>query len=251
MRTIGVIGGMSWESTAVYYRRLNELVRDRLGGLHSAKVIVHSVDFAGIAAMQAAGEWEKAGREMDRLGADLARAGAEFLVLATNTMHKVAGNIEAAAGLPLVHIADVTAAALKRRGCTRPLLLATRFTMEDGFYRDRLAAHGIQAIVPDGQGRVAVHRIIYEELCRGVVSPASKAEYLAIIAAARAQGIDSVILGCTEIGLLISQADMPEPAIDTTEAHVLAAVDMALGSAPLVSLLPPAPARPVPAATAA
>jgi aspartate racemase len=241
MRTIGVIGGMSWESTAVYYRRLNELVRDRLGGLHSAKVIVHSVDFAGIAAMQAAGEWEKAGQAMDRLGADLARAGAEVLVLATNTMHKVAGNIEAAAGLPLLHIADVTAAALKTRGCTRPLLLATRFTMEDGFYRDRLAAHGIQAIVPDAAGRAAVHQIIYEELCRGVVSPASKAEYLAIIAAARAQGIDSVILGCTEIGLLIGQADMPEPAIDTTEEHVLAAVEVALSEAPVSRVLPPSP----------
>lgn len=241
MRTIGVIGGMSWESTAIYYRRLNERVRDRLGGLHSAAVIVHSVDFAGIAAMQAAGEWGAAGEAMDRLGADLARAGAEVLVLATNTMHKVAGGIEAASGLPLVNIVDVTAAALRRRGCRRPLLLATRFTMEDGFYRDRLAAHGIAAVVPDAAGRAEVHRIIYEELCRGEVSPASKAAYLAIIDAARADGIDSVVLGCTEIGLLLSQADMPEPVIDTTEEHVAAAVEIALADAPVSSLLPPSP----------
>ncbi len=244
MRTIGVIGGMSWESTAVYYRRLNEHVRDRLGGLHSAAVIVHSVDFAGIAAMQAAGEWDAAGREMDRCAAGLARAGADLLVLATNTMHKVAGNIEAASGLPLLHIADVTASALKRRGCKRPLLLATRFTMEDGFYRERLAAHGIVALVPEADDRAEVHRVIYEELCRGTVSPASKAAYLAVIERARAEGIDSVILGCTEIGLLLSQGDMPEPAIDTTEEHVAAAVEVALSDASVSSLYPPpAPLR--------
>jgi aspartate racemase len=241
MRTIGVIGGMSWESTAIYYRRLNELVRDRLGGLHSARAIVHSVDFAPIAAMQAAGDWDAAARAMDGLGADLARAGAEVLLIAANTMHKVADNVETASGLPLLNIIDVTAAALRRRGCSRPLLLATGFTMAPGFYRERLAAHGIEAVVPDEAGRETVHRIIYEELCRGVVSPAAKATFLALIAAARAEGIDSVIFGCTEIGLLLTQADMPEPAIDTAEEHVAAAVELALSDAPVSSLLPPSP----------
>jgi aspartate racemase len=228
VKTIGIIGGMSWESTAVYYRRINELVRERLGGLHSARVIVNSVDFAPIAAMQAAGDWEKAGIQLGFAAHALQQAGAHFIVLATNTMHKVARHITGATGLPMLHIGDVTADALLAAGKTRPLLLATRFTMEQAFYRDHLKKRGIEAIVPDQGGRDAVHGIIYDELCKGIVRPESKARYLAVIEAARSEKIDSVIFGCTEIGMLLSLQDVPEGAFDTTELHCVAAVDAAL-----------------------
>jgi aspartate racemase len=227
MKTIGVIGGMSWESTAVYYRRLNELVRDRMGGLHSARLLLASVDFAPIAAMQQAGEWDKAGEVLAEAAMNLARGGAELIVLATNTMHKVADAITSASSLPFLHIADVSASALIKAGKKKPLLLATRFTMEQEFYRGHLRRYGIEALIPSGDDRTSVHRIIYEELCQGIMRPASKDAYLAVIERARADGMDSVIFGCTEIGLLLSPSDVPEGAFDTTELHCVAAVDAA------------------------
>lgn len=222
MATIGLIGGMSWESTAVYYRLLNEGVRARLGGLHSADILLHSLDFSPIAEMQAAGA------AMAASARRLERGGASCIVLATNTMHKLADQITAATNLPFLHLADVTAKAVRRTASRRPLLLATRFTMEQRFYRDRLAAFGVEALVPDAAERDDVHRIIYDELCRGRVEPASKARYREIVArAAREEGADGVILGCTEITLLVSQADFDIPAFDTTALHVEAALDFA------------------------
>lgn len=222
---------MSWESTAVYYRLLNEAVRERLGGLHSASLVLRSVDFAPVAAMQAAGEWERAAEALADAGRGLRAAGASALVICTNTMHKVADRVEAEAGLPLIHIADVTAAALTASGARRPLLLATRFTMEQDFYRGRMAErHGLDVVVPDDAGRADVHRIIYDELCRGVVSEASKARYLSIVDEARGRGIDSIIFGCTEVGLLVSPADFDLPVFDSTALHATAAVDFSLHS---------------------
>ncbi len=228
MATIGLIGGMSWESTAVYYRLLNEGVRARAGGLHSADILLHSLDFSPIAEMQAAGNWSAAGAAMAASARRLEQGGASCIVLATNTMHKLADHITQATNLPFLHLADVTAKAIRRTACRRPLLLATRFTMEQRFYRDRLAAFGVEALVPDEAERADVHRIIYEELCRGQVLPASKARYREIVArAAREEGADGVILGCTEITLLVSQADFDIPVFDTTALHVEAALDFA------------------------
>jgi len=226
MATIGLIGGMSWESTAVYYRLLNEGVRARAGGLHSADVLLHSVDFAPIAEMQAQGDWAAAGAALADSARRLERAGASCLVLCTNTMHKVADRITGATKLPFLHLADVTAQAIRATPSRRPLLLATRFTMEQSFYRDRLRAFGVEALVPQPQERDEVHRIIYEELCRGRVEPASRERYRAIVErAVREEGADGVILGCTEITLLVSQADFPVPVFDTTALHVAAALD--------------------------
>ncbi|MFJ5367906.1 aspartate/glutamate racemase family protein [Bosea sp. CER48] len=228
MATIGLIGGMSWESTAVYYRLLNEGVRARAGGLHSADLLLHSVDFAPIAEMQAQGDWAAAGAVLAESGRRLERAGASCLVLCTNTMHKVADQITGATRLPFLHLADVTARAILVSGARRPLLLATRFTMEQAFYRDRLRAFGVEALVPEPQERDEVHRIIYEELCRGRVEPASRERYRAVVErAVREEGADGVILGCTEITLLVSQADFPVPVFDTTALHVAAALDFA------------------------
>ncbi len=231
MTTIGLIGGMSWESTAVYYRLLNEGVRARLGGLHSADIMLHSLDFGPIAEMQARGDWEAAGEALADSARRLEQAGAGCIVLCTNTMHKLADRITGATRVPFLHLADVTAKAIKRSPSRRPLLLATRFTMEQDFYRDRLRAFGVDAMVPDAAQRGDVHRIIYEELCRGVIEPASKARYLDIVAEAVAQGADGVILGCTEITLLVSQADFAIPVFDTTALHVEAALDALAESA--------------------
>jgi len=229
MTTIGLIGGMSWESTVVYYRLLNEGVRARRGGLHSADVLLHSLDFSPIAEMQAKGDWDGAGDVLADSARRLERAGAGCIVLCTNTMHKLADRITAATRVPFLHLADVTARAIRASGSRKPLLLATRFTMEQAFYRDRLAAHGVEALVPAEAERAEVHRIIYEELCRGEIRPASKTRYLALIAdAANSHGADGVILGCTEIGLLISQKDVALPVFDTTALHVAAALDFAL-----------------------
>lgn len=226
MTTIGLIGGMSWESTAVYYRLLNEGARARSGGLHSADILLHSLDFAPIAEMQANGEWDRAGDVLADSAARLERGGADCVLLCTNTMHKLADRITQATALPFLHLADVTARAVLAARSRRPLLLATRFTMEQGFYRDRLAKAGVETVVPDPAERDDVHRIIYEELCRGVVSPLSKERYRAVVArAAREEGADGVILGCTEIGLLLSQADFEIPVFDTTGLHVAAALD--------------------------
>jgi aspartate racemase len=230
MRIIGLIGGMSWESTAVYYRRINEQVRARLGGLHSADVVMRSVDFAGIVDLQQADAWDEAGAVLSRIGCDLRNAGAECLVICTNTMHKLADRIERAAGVPLLHIVDVTAEALEAAGVRRPLLLATRYTMEQDFYRSRLRdMHGIEAIVPAPGDRTAVHDIIFDELCQGIVRDASQRQYLDVVARGRASGADGVILGCTEIGLLIGPQHIDLPTFDSTLLHADAAVQFALG----------------------
>ena len=233
MRTIGLLGGMSWESTLTYYQLLNEMVRDRLGGLHSAEILLRSFDFAPIAALQAEANWPDAARLMVEAAVELERAGAECLLIGTNTMHICADEVQAALSVPLFHIADVTAEAIRSSGCTSPLLLATRFTMEKDFYKDRLRQkHGIEVRVPDQTERDDVHRIIYDELCRGIISPASKNRYLRIIETARKNGADGVIFGCTEVGLLISQADTDLPVFNTTALHARAAVDFALSKDP-------------------
>jgi aspartate racemase len=229
MKTIGLIGGLSWESTAPYYRHLNEGVRERLGGLHSARIVLWSFDFAQVEALQAEGDWAGATRLMEDAARRLAGAGAELIVIASNTMHRMADEVEAAARLPLVHIADATGLSVRAAGLRRPALLATRYTMEQDFYRGRLATrHGVEAMVPDERGRELVHRIIYEELCVGIVRPQSKAAYLEEIERLRRQGADGVILGCTEVGLLLGPEDTDLPMFDTTRLHVEKALDVAL-----------------------
>ena len=228
MKLIGMLGGMSWESTAEYYRLANELVRERVGGLASARVLLHSVDFAEVERMQAGGEWEAAGRLLASAAAGLEAGGAELLVLCTNTMHKVAAPVEAAVSIPFLHIGDVTAAAVRAAAVTRVGLLATAYTMEDDFLRDRLAGHGLTVIVPPADDRAQVHRIIYDELCLGVVTEASRQTYRDVIARLVEAGAEGVILGCTEIELLVGASDSPVPVFPTTRLHVEAAVDAAL-----------------------
>jgi aspartate racemase len=229
MKTIGMLGGMSWESTAVYYKLLNEGARLRLGGLHSAPLLLKSYDFAPIAAEQAAGDWESLGRRLAEDAQRLEQAGAALLILCTNTMHLLYERIAEAVAIPVLHIADAAAAAIKRAACRRPILLGTRFTMEGRFYRERLRQqHGLDALIPDEAGIGTVHDIIYNELCRGIIAPESRARYLAVIDALKAEGGDSVILGCTEIGLLIGPHDLDLPVFDTTALHVEAALDAAM-----------------------
>jgi aspartate racemase len=230
MKTLGLIGGMSAESTVVYYQALNRLVRERLGGLHSAKLVLWSVDFAPIAELQAKDDWDATGAALAEAAHRLVEAGAEALVICANTMHINAPQVAAAApGVPLIHIADATAAALKARGVTRPLLLATRYTMEKPFYRDRLAALGLPSEVPGEADRARLQAIIFDELCQGVIRPASKAAVLEMIERGRAAGCDGVIFGCTEIGLLLDPAELDLPAVDTAIVHCEAAADFALG----------------------
>jgi aspartate racemase len=229
MRTIGLLGGMSWESTAVYYRRINESVRERLGGLHSAKVIMHSVDFESIVALQKSDAWDRAGALLADLARDLETAGADCVLICTNTMHKLADTVQRAVSIPLLHITDVTGAAVASAGCRRPLLLATRYTMEQDFYLAQLRdKHGLSPMVPNAEDRTAVHDIIFNELCRGVVRETSRQRYLDIVAAAAADGADSVILGCTEIGLLVGPQHFDLPVFDSTLLHADAAVAFAL-----------------------
>jgi aspartate racemase len=228
MKTIGVLGGMSWESTAHYYRVLNEAVRDRVGGLHSAELVMHSVDFAPIAELQKQDDWDAAAVILGEAARGLAAAGAEFLVIATNTMHIVADEIEAAAGIPVLHIADPTADAAIEAGVTTLGLLATRFTMEKDFYIKRLEERGLTAIVPDLADRDTVHRIIYDELVLGVVRDESREEYRGVIQRLIDRGADGIIYGCTEIMMLVGPEDSSVPTFDTTELHALAAVDRAL-----------------------
>lgn len=230
MRCLGVIGGMSWESTTLYYQQLNRHVAARLGGLHSARLVLHSVDFAPLAQMQAAGDWAAIAARLGEAGRGLRAAGAEGLVLATNTMHKVADAIEAQAGLPLLHIADATGAALRTAGVSRVGLLGTRFTMDDSsIVSDRLRRQeGLEVLVPDATDRDEVHRVIFEELCRGVVDERSRAAYVAVIERLRARGAQGVILGCTEITLLIDTASSPLPVFDSTALHAAAAADWML-----------------------
>ena len=231
MKTIGLIGGMSWESTVVYYQLINRMARERLGGLHSAKLLLWSFDFAEIEAFQAAGDWDAATSAMVAAAQGIERGGAQCVVICTNTMHRMAQAVQDAVAIPLIHIADVTAASIRAAGVKTPLLLATRYTMEQAFYKGRLRAkHGIDVVVPDEPGRTAVHDIIYDELCRGVVSPASKDRYVEIVQDAVARGADGVILGCTEVRLLVGQDDFAVPVFDTTALHARAALDFALAA---------------------
>ncbi|WP_282593986.1 aspartate/glutamate racemase family protein [Nocardioides xinjiangensis] len=229
MRKIGLLGGMSWESSALYYTVLNEAVRERLGGYHSARVVMSSVDFAEVEAMQAAGDWESAGALLAAEAAALQAAGAECLVLCTNTMHKVADAIEAATDVPLLHIVDVTATAIRAAGLSRVALLGTRFTMEQAFVRDRLASQGVEALVPVGEDLELVHAVIYDELVHGVVRAESRAAYVDVVERLVAAGAEGVILGCTEIELLLRPEDVDVPVFATTRLHALAALDFALG----------------------
>ncbi|MFM5576414.1 aspartate/glutamate racemase family protein [Aeromonas sp. 601115] len=231
MKCIGLLGGMSWESTVSYYQALNRGVRAQLGGLHSARVLLNSVDFAGIERLQHAGDWPATARLLAAEARKLQDGGADFLLIGTNTMHKVAPEIEAAIDIPLLHIADATAAKLQADGITRVGLLGTRFTMEQDFYKGRLQERfGLAVLVPDEAGRERVHRIIYDELCLGEIRNASRAEYLAIIAGLAAAGAEAVILGCTEIALLVGDARAAVPLYDTTAIHAEAAVALALAS---------------------
>lgn len=229
MKTIGLIGGMSWESTVPYYRQINETIKERLGGLHSAKIVLYSVDFHEIERHQHAENWESAGAILADAARSLEAAGATFLVLCTNTMHRVASSIEAAVAIPLLHIADPTATEIKRAGHSIVGLLGTRFTMEQEFYRDRLSErHGLRVIVPDSADREIIHRIIYEELCLGVVNSESRSEYRRIMGTLASQGAQAIILGCTEISLLVKQQDSEIPLFDTTAIHARAAAEEAL-----------------------
>ncbi|WP_031202821.1 aspartate/glutamate racemase family protein [Mesorhizobium sp. LSJC269B00] len=217
---------MSWESTAIYYRLLNEIVRERLSGLHSAKLLLYSFDFAEIADRQHHGDWDSAGVLLADAARKLEAGGAEGLLICTNTMHKLADRVQAAVSIPLIHIADATAVAVKGAGVKRPALLATRFTMEQDFYKGRLREkYGLQPVVPDQAGRDMVHQVIYDELCRGIVNAASKAAYIDEVARLRRdEKIDGVIMGCTEITMLIGERDFDIPVFDTTRIHAEAAV---------------------------
>lgn len=231
MKTIGLLGGMSWESTIPYYQTVNRVVRDRLGGLHSAKLLLYSVDFHEVEACQSGGRWAEAGDLLAAGARSLERGGAEVLVLCTNTMHKVAGQIEDAVGIPLLHIADATAGRVKAAGIGRVGLLGTRFTMEEDFYRGRLeSTFGLEVVVPPGEARETVHRVIYEELCCGRILDESRAAYRRIVGDLLAQRVEGVILGCTEIGLLLRPGDVEIPLFDTAVIHAEEAARYALRS---------------------
>lgn len=229
MKTLGLIGGMSWESTVPYYQLINEGIKQRLGGLHSAKLVLYSVDFHDIEVCQASGDWDKAGQMLADAALSLKKAGAEGIVLCTNTMHKVAGPIIQQSGLPFLHIVDGTARAIQQQKMSRIALLGTRYTMEQDFYRGRLASeYGIETLVPEAAERQEVNRIIFEELCLGVFTDASKARYQQIIAGLVEQGAEGIIFGCTEIGLLLRPEECPIPVFDTTAIHASAAVEFML-----------------------
>lgn len=228
MKTLGLIGGMSWESTAEYYRAINRLTRERLGGLHSARLVLYSVDFADIERLQTQGRWAEAGDVLADAARSLEAAGAELLLICTNTMHRVADQVEAAVSVPLLHLADATADAVRAAGLRRVGLLGTAFTMEQDFYRGRLEANGLTVLVPDADGRALVHRVIYEELCLGVVREESRAAYRRVIEELVAAGAEGVILGCTEIELLVGDEDSAVPLFATARLHAEAAVEAAL-----------------------
>lgn len=229
MKTIGLIGGMSWESSIEYYRMINEMVKTRLGGLHSARSLMYSVDFAEVEALQHQGEWDEAAHLLVDAAQRLERGGADFIVLCTNTMHKVADEIQSSVAIPLLHIADATAERVKQAGIQTVGLLGTRFTMEEEFYKGRLSQnYGLHVQVPDAPARQMVHRVIYEELVVGKIDPRSKAQYVDVIKQMVRDGAQAVILGCTEIGLLVQQADSQIPLFDTTRIHAEAAVEYSL-----------------------
>lgn len=231
MKTIGLIGGMSWESTVSYYRQINETVKERLGGLHSAKIVLYSVDFHEIERLQRAGDWMAAGELLADAARTLESAGAQCLLLCTNTMHKVAPAIEVTVNIPLLHIADPTAEAIKQAGLTTVGLLGTSFTMEQAFYRERLHdRHGLEVLIPAPEERDIVHRVIFDELCLGKINQASRAEYRSVISGLVEQGAQAIILGCTEISLLVTAQDSAVPLYDTTALHARGAAEWALRS---------------------
>lgn len=228
MKTIGLLGGMSWESSAEYYRILNEEVRERLGGTHSARSVMFSVDFHEIEALQERGDWDAATAVMIDGARRIEAAGAELLVICTNTMHRMADDVQAAIDIPLIHIADATAVAIHRAGIGRVALLGTRYTMEQDFYRERLESHGLTVLIPDEPDRTMIHEVIFSELVRGAAIAESKRRYLEAIAALLERGAEGVIAGCTEIELLVGPDDVPCPYFPTSRLHALAAVDFAL-----------------------
>lgn len=229
MKTLGLIGGMSWESTVPYYRTINQTVKEQLGGLHSARLLLYSVDFAQIEKLQHAGDWDAAGAVLADAARSLKAGGAQLLVICTNTMHKVADAVETASGLPLLHIADPTGEAIRAHGFTRIGLLGTRFTMEQDFYRQRLVErHGLEVLVPEADERDIVHRVIYDELCQGEIREESRAQYRRVMASLVARGAQGIILGCTEIGLLVGEGDASVPLFDTAALHARAAALAAL-----------------------
>jgi aspartate racemase len=232
MLTIGMLGGMSWESSALYYQLANQLVQARLGGLHSVGCVLYSVDFAEIERLQVSGRWDEAGDLLAGAARALEAAGADLLLLCTNTMHKVAEQVQDAVSIPLLHLADATARAVQAAGLRTVGLLGTAFTMEEAFYRDRLASHGLTVLVPEAPDRALVHRVIYDELCVGVVRPESRAAYQGVIRRLAEAGAEGIILGCTEIELLIGPNDSPLPIFPTTRLHVESAVELALSQAP-------------------
>lgn len=219
MKTIGMIGGMSWESTATYYQIINEVVKEQLGGLHSAKVILFSVDFHEIEACQAKGDWEKSAEILADTAERLEKAGADFIIICTNTMHKVVPQIQTRIGIPILHIAQATAEILQKEQISRVALLGTKYTMTQEFYKEKIKASGIEVIIPEPEEIELVNRVIYEELCLGILSEASRQAYLRIIDRLAQRGAQGVILGCTEIGLLVKQADTALPVFDTTRIH--------------------------------
>jgi aspartate racemase len=229
MKVIGLIGGMSWESTLEYYRLINESVKERLGGLHSAKCVLCSVDFAEVEALQRRGKWSEAAQLLVGAAQSVEKAGADFVLICTNTMHKLADTVQAGIGIPLLHIADATAEKVKQAGLQRVGLLGTRFTMEEDFYRGRLANQfGLEVMIPDTKDRETVHRIIYEELCVGTIRPESRGQVADIMSRLVEMGAEGIILGCTELGLLLGPEDCRVPLFDTMRVHALAAVEQAL-----------------------
>ncbi len=228
MKTIGLIGGMSWESTVTYYQIVNETVKRELGGLHSAKVLLYSVDFAEIEEYQAKGEWDKSARVLSQAAVNLERAGADFIVICTNTMHKVAPEVQREISIPVIHIAEATADELRKHGITKVGLLGTKYTMTQEFYKSKLIEAGIDVVIPNEEGIAVVNDVIYKELCLGIIAEESKKKYLSIIEDLARRGAQGVILGCTEIGLLIGQEDTALPVFDTTQIHATKAALLAI-----------------------
>lgn len=228
MKTIGLLGGMSWESTVSYYTMINQGIQAELGGLHSAKILLGSVDFQEIETCQAQGEWEKSGEILASYAKGLEAAGADFLLICTNTMHKVAPQIQQQLSIPILHIADATIDQLKQEGITKVGLLGTKYTMTQDFYKERIIDQGIEVLIPDEEVIELVNTVIFDELCLGTINEASKQQYLDVIEQLKAEGAQGIILGCTEIGLLVQQGDVDIPLFDTTEIHCKAAVKKAL-----------------------
>ena len=228
MKTIGLIGGMSWESTITYYQLINEGVKDALGGLHSAKILLYSVDFFEVEALMSSGEWDKAADLLGGVAARLESAGADMILICTNTLHKVAPQVQARIRVPLVHIAEAAAERLLEQGVTRVGLLGTKYTMTQEFYRDKLVERGIEVLIPEGDDIDLINRVIFEELCLGVVKEDSRAEYLRVIESLQQRGAQGILLGCTELGLIVSDKDVTLPLFDTTEIHAKKALSLAL-----------------------